>query len=42
MKPKIKNDHNVLQLMALSWQLRGILQTVSGAVVLIHEIIGDS
>ena len=43
MKPKIKDDHNVLQMMALSWQLPGILQVVAGAAaILTHEIIGDS
>ena len=40
MKPKIKNDHNVLQMMALSLHLSWILEAVAG-VVLIPEINGD-
>jgi hypothetical protein len=38
MKPKILNDHNVLQMMALSWQL---LQAVAESLVLSSETNGD-
>jgi hypothetical protein len=38
MKLKILNDRNVLQVMALSWQL---LQAVTGSIVLSYEINGD-